>query len=92
MALPAVLPLPLVPLFLTPLALLHADLACHGSKLALALLSFMLLLLDLHLGGSLIRLGLLVERLLHAQLEPLLRGHLGFGSSRLFTTRSIRLS
>lgn len=66
MALSPVLSLPFIPLFLSSLALLHAYLACHGSQLSLALLSFVFLLLDLHLSRFFIRLGLLVERFLHS--------------------------
>lgn len=77
MALSPILSFPFVPFFLTALALLHAYLACHGSQFAFSLLSFVFLLLDLHLSGFLIRLGLLVESLLHFQLQPFLWGHLG---------------
>lgn len=77
MALSSVLSLPLVPLFLPTLTLLHADLACHGSELSLALRSLIFLLSDFRLGCFLIRLGLPVEGLLHAYLQLLLRGHPG---------------
>lgn len=84
MALSSVLPFPLIPLLLPALPLLHAYLACHGSKLPLSLLALVFLLLDLHLGSSLIRLGLPVEGLLHAQLQLLLRGHLGLQGTRSY--------
>lgn len=46
----------------------------------------MLLLYHLLLSRLLIRLELAVQSLLHPQLQPLLGGQLGFGSSCLFTS------
>lgn len=65
-ALSSVLSFPFVPLFLTSLTLLHTDLACHGSQFSFSLLPFVFLLLDLHLSSFFIRLGLLVQCLLHS--------------------------